>query len=258
MRPCKVSVVMTARNEARAVGRAISSILAQTLNDLELIVVDDGSADGTRAEIDKFCDPRLRVLSNKPGMGISRSRNRAITQAAGMYIAIFDADDVSAPDRLEKQARFLDENPGVALCGSWGLRRAGGRAEVFKQPLTHHEISASLDRTNPVINSTLMARSGVLKEYRYDESLGRHEDYDLILRCAKKETLANLPETLVEFEASDSVAYAVREHYWKTVVRLRAVFRYGYPPKMLLWILPSLVIPFIPYRVKIWLKKLFV
>ena len=246
---------MTARNEASGIGAAIASILAQTLKEFELIVVDDGSSDGTQAEINKFADPRLRLLVNKPGIGISRSRNRAIAQAAGTYIAVFDADDVSAPDRLEKQARFLDANPGVGLCGSWGLRRAGGAAEVFKQPVTHQEILASLHRTNPVINSTLMARAGLLKEYLYDENLGRHEDYDLILRCARKEKLANLPEALVEFEASDSVAYALREHYWKTVVRLRAVFRYGYPAKMLLWILPSLVVPFIPYSLKMWLKK---
>lgn len=255
MPPCLVSVIMTAKNEAGTIASAILSILKQTLDNFELIVVNDGSTDDTEQILNAFKDRRIRIVSNRINKGISWSRNLAITMAQGKYIAIFDADDVSAPNRLETQTVFLEMNPDVALCGSWGILKSATRNELFKQPATYQEILSSICKTNPIINSTVMARARIFKNYLYNESLARHEDYDLFLRLAQKEKIVNIEVPLVEFETSDSFSYSVREHYWKTVVRLRAFFLYGYPIKVLFWILPSFIIPFIPYSLKVCLKR---
>jgi glycosyltransferase involved in cell wall biosynthesis len=111
-----VSVLIGAYDNEPTLGRAIDSILAQTERDLELIVVDDGSTDGTAALVDAVEDPRVRRLA-LPHMGISRSLNAGLAEARAPVVAIQDADDWSEPERLERELAVLDERPEVAVVG---------------------------------------------------------------------------------------------------------------------------------------------
>ena len=112
-----VSVVLPVRNGAADLPKAIDTILAQTFTDFELIVVNDGSTDGTAAVLDAIRDPRVRVV-HQENMGLAAALNRGISLARGRYIARQDHDDWAKPTRLEKQVAFMEANPDCALVGT--------------------------------------------------------------------------------------------------------------------------------------------
>jgi glycosyltransferase involved in cell wall biosynthesis len=250
-----VTVVMTALNERASIGAAIESILSQTMHDFELLIIDDGSTDSTGDIARSFSDPRIRVIRHERPKGISASRNEGILASCSKYIAIFDADDVSRKDRLEKQVAYMEAHPAVALCGSWGIMKSELGSNEFRQPVSSAEIKAAILKTNPVVNSSMMARAEILKEYLYDSSLKRHEDYDLCLRIALKYDLYNIPEPLIEYETSFSLKYRFAETLWKMRVRWRAFYRYGYPLIKAYWVLVPIIIFIIPTALKWRLKK---
>src|SRR5437870_2340820 len=115
---CTVTVVMAVHNEERYVARAVDSVLSQTMRDFELLVVDDGSTDGTSAELARFSDPRVSVIRNEAREGAGTARNVGLRRATGKYIAILDADDAAMPHRLESQVAFLERRPDVGVVGS--------------------------------------------------------------------------------------------------------------------------------------------
>src|SRR4030095_14770957 len=113
----RVSVVLAVRDGAPWVGDAVRSVLAQTLSDLELIVIDDGSTDDTPQTLASFVDSRLRV-ARPPRMGLTRSLNEGVSLTQAPLIARLDADDVATSDRLARQVAFLDAHPEVGLLGT--------------------------------------------------------------------------------------------------------------------------------------------
>src|SRR5262245_13126916 len=112
----KVTVLMPAFNAEKYIGEAIRSILGQTFADFELLIVNDGSSDSTSSIVQQFNDQRVRLLEC-PHRGISLTLNEGLTEAKGDYIARFDADDISLPERLEKQISFLDHQQDYVLVG---------------------------------------------------------------------------------------------------------------------------------------------
>ena len=128
-----VSVVMATYNRADAIGRAIDSILNQTYDNFELLIVDDGCTDGTSLILEKYAakDKRI-VLLKQNNLGLAAARNAAVDKAQGKYIAFMDDDDISLPNRLEKQVAFLEKYPDFSLCR--------GRIQVINlegKPLSH-------------------------------------------------------------------------------------------------------------------------
>jgi len=115
----RVTVLLPVRDGAAYVGAAVESVLAQTYADFELLVVDDGSTDGTPEVLAGFADPRLRVLRNEENEGLVPSLNRGLAEARGAYLARIDADDRCLPRRLERQVAVLDAEPRVGLVGAW-------------------------------------------------------------------------------------------------------------------------------------------
>jgi len=193
----RVTVIIGTWNRARYVGNAMRSILDQTLDDLELIVADDGSTDETAAVVREFEDSRLRYL---PGthVGISRNLNRALAEARSPYVALLDSDDRSYPARLEKQVALLDARPEVTAVGHRLLE-----IDEHERPLNPRssfapgDINAALMRFNPISNSAVMfRRDPVLAAGGYNESYVCAVDWDLWLRLADSGVVHMLDEVL--------------------------------------------------------------
>src|SRR5436190_20057932 len=117
--PPAITVLMPVFNAAAFVREAIQSVLRQTQADLELLIIDDASTDGSSAIIRSFSDPRVRVITHQRNLGLVASLNDGLDQARGRYVARMDADDVMHPQRLEKQLRYLEEHVDIALVAAF-------------------------------------------------------------------------------------------------------------------------------------------
>lgn len=198
-----VSVLMPAYNCETYVSEAVSSMLSQTFADFELLVIDDGSTDATRAVLESIHDPRLRLVSNPRNLGLIATLNRGLELASGRYIARMDADDVSAPERLEKQVQFLESHPGVDVLGTMvNLIDEAGRifGSLADYPTSTDDVRKYMLRECCLVHPTVMFRKDVVQAAGgYDASARHAEDYDLWLRLADRHMIANLPEKLVSY-----------------------------------------------------------
>lgn len=198
----KVSVFVPVYNRSRYLCVALNSILAQTFTDFEVVAVDDGSTDGSLELLERYAarDPRVRVAANGANLGIPRTRNRGLELARGEYIALLDSDDYAYPGRLEAQVRFLDAHPDHVQVGSWGsFMDDAGRLHrrVRRQPVAAPDVDAELLFRCCLSNRSIMARTAVLRAYRYREEFPRCQDYDMHVRLAERYPMANLPQILV-------------------------------------------------------------
>ncbi|MGK7344542.1 MAG: glycosyltransferase [Candidatus Nitrospinota bacterium M3_3B_026] len=194
----KISVIMGVYNGERHLREAVESVLGQTFGDFELIVIDDGSTDSTPRILASFDDPRLKI-KRQENAGLTKTLNRALSMAKGEYVARQDADDVSAPERFEKQAAFLDANPDITLVGSWmtHIDEDGDVIGVTRLPSDPDRIAAALPISNQFCHGSIMARRSALESAGgYREAFTYAQDYDLVLRLSERSRLANIPEAL--------------------------------------------------------------
>jgi hypothetical protein len=206
-----VSVILAVRNGGDDLPRAVETILGQTFADIELIIVNDGSADGTATYLDGIADPRVRVV-HQTGAGLAASLNRGIALARGRYVARQDHDDIAAPTRIEKQIRFLENSPDHALVGTraeiWVGDRPTGR--FHDHPTDDSSLRFELLFNNPFVHSSVMMRKAALDEvgpYTTDPARQPPEDYELWSRIARRFRVANLPERLTVYrEVTGSVS----------------------------------------------------
>src|SRR5262249_4036809 len=216
------------------VGGAVECALAQTMGDLEVIVVDDGSTDATAEVLASFRDPRLRVERHARA-GLTRSLNRALELARAPLLARLDADDVALPERLARQRQFLDVHPEVGLLGS-GAREvdpAGREVRILRPPVDDRAIRRQLIRANPFVHSSVIMRRAVLDRVGpYDPSFPVAQDYELWMRVARVTRLANLPELLVIRRLTPGRVTSARDAdrlHAEARVRWRAVRSGAYP-----------------------------
>jgi glycosyltransferase involved in cell wall biosynthesis len=229
-----VSVLMGVRNGAPWVGDAVRSVLEQTLADLELIVIDDGSTDATAALLDAVRDPRLRV-EHEPPRGLTPSLNRALRLARAPLLARLDADDLALPERLARQRAFLDAHPDTGLLGT-GAREVDARdheIRVVRPPGEDAAIRQALIRRNPFVHSSvMMRRSAVDQAGGYDERFPVAQDYDLWMRMSRITRLGNLAAPLVVRRLLPGRVGAARDRARLAAearVRWRAVRSGAYP-----------------------------
>ncbi len=196
----RVTVFIPVYNRELYVGEAIESILAQTFSDFEILLIDDGSTDHSVEKIRSFSDSRIRLICNEENLGIPKTRNRGVELARGQYMAMLDSDDRAYPARLEKQVAFLEAHPEYAQVGSWcRMMDAQGHVlnKVKRQPAFPDDIHAQFLFRCAMSNRSIMARTAILKEYRYRNDFPRCQDYELHVRLAKQYKLGNIPECLV-------------------------------------------------------------
>jgi glycosyltransferase involved in cell wall biosynthesis len=190
---------MAVHDGERHVGEAVRSVLDQTLRDFELLIVEDGSRDGTRAVLDGFDDARIRIVANERNLGLTPSLNVGLRESRGVYVARMDADDVSLPERLARQVAFLDAHPECAMVATWVERIAenGSALGVVRAPTGSEEIRRYLRQGNCIAHgSVLLRRDAVEEAGGYHEDMEPAEDYDLWLRLIERREVACLPEVL--------------------------------------------------------------
>jgi glycosyltransferase involved in cell wall biosynthesis len=190
-----VSVVMTVFNGEAYIREAMDSILEQTYANLEFLIVNDCSTDGTVDIVRSYTDPRIRLLENETNQGICLSRNKAFLVAKGKYIATLDSDDISTPDRLQRQVDYLESHPGVAVCGTFFqvMDKSGKLGAKFSMPIRANSIRANLLLWNCMCNSTIMVRREVALEVPFDRDYELAEDYEVWYRISQRYDLHNLP-----------------------------------------------------------------
>jgi glycosyltransferase involved in cell wall biosynthesis len=184
-------------NRARYLPDAIGSLLAQTLDQLEVIVADDGSTDETPQVVRLFEDPRVRYLRG-PHVGISANLNRAIAEARADYVALLDSDDWAMPERLERQLDVLESRPEVAVVGFRMTEvDARGQEVVPRVTFASGDVNDALMHFNPISNScAAFRREAVLAVGGFDPSYRCTVDWDLWLRVADGWVVHTLDEVL--------------------------------------------------------------
>jgi glycosyltransferase involved in cell wall biosynthesis len=211
-----VTVIIPTFNRAAIVGRAIRSVLAQTFEDWELIVVDDGSTDGTEQGVRSFSDHRIKYIRHERNRGGAAARNTGIRCARGEYVAFLDSDDEWLPGKLEKELDvFRDCDPEVGLVYS-GKIILDERGKVLKVRMPTkagwvHEALLNWDFIGSC--SRVTVKKQVLDRVAgFDETFSNCEDHDLWLRVAKVSKIACVPYCLVRrYLLSDRLTASLRE-----------------------------------------------
>ncbi|MDH2431294.1 glycosyltransferase family 2 protein [Pokkaliibacter sp. MBI-7] len=213
----KVSVVLPVFNAAPYLNQCIDSILGQTLEDLELVIVDDGSADESaeiaKSYLDKDC--RVRFLQNQENMGLISILNKAPEICQGDYIARMDADDWSVPERLLLQCNYLDANPHIDVVGSW-IALFGSRNEVWHYRAQNDFIKALLlFKNNGMPNNSIVVRRPLLERFKYDSSYIHVEDAEFWTRVMiemPEVRYANIPRVLTHYRIHNSQVSETHKH----------------------------------------------
>jgi glycosyltransferase involved in cell wall biosynthesis len=192
------SVIIPAFNRRDFLKKAVSSVLCQTCGDLELIVIDDGSTDGTSDAIHSFDDIRLKYIY-KANEGVSSARNKGLEMARGRFIAFLDSDDRWTKEKLETAERYIREHPGIEVFHTEEIWYKNGR--LLSQKQKHAKPSGHVYRKAIplccISISTAVIKKTVLDEIgHFDETLKACEDYDLWLRVTSRYEVKLIPEQL--------------------------------------------------------------
>lgn len=200
-----VSVIIPCYNTEKYVESAVRSIMSQTYKNLEIIITDDCSTDGTFSILQKLAaeDSRIKLYKNETNLKIVKTLNNMISQANGKYIARMDADDVSLPERIEKQVDFLEKHKDYGFCGTnvFYINENGEKFRVSHLPITAEENSFCLGFYSSFIHPAVLVRSEIYKENLYNENFLYAEDYELWVRLVVSKGIkgGNLKERLFEY-----------------------------------------------------------
>ncbi len=259
----KLSVIMGIYNCAATLRDAIESILNQTYSDLELVLCDDGSTDDTynvaKGYADKFPD-KIVLLKNEQNLGLPETLNKCLSAAHGYYVARMDGDDISLPDRFEKQIRFLEENPDIDCVGT-GMIRFDENGEFDNLLPVSNPDKYTLKLFPLCYHATLM-----MKKSCYDAIGGyvsiprtqRCEDIDMWFRFASKGFKAeNINECLYKVRED---RFALNRRKFRYVFNIFKTNLYGfkllnYPLYFYPFALKPIITHFIPYKLKVKLRN---
>jgi glycosyltransferase involved in cell wall biosynthesis len=197
-----VSIILPTYNRAGLLGRAVESVLNQTFQDFELIIVDDGSTDNTEKLVASFSTDKIRYVRHSNNKGVSAARNTGLRLAGGDYITFQDSDDEWMPDKLEKQIAIFKIAPpsvGIVYCGSVLVMHGRTRyIRCFEYRVKNHNIFSNIAERFFVTTPTLMLRRQCFEAAGgFDESLPVQEDWELFLRMSKLYSYIGIDEFLM-------------------------------------------------------------
>ncbi len=220
-----ITVLMPVFNGERFLGEAIGSILDQTFTDFEFLIIDDGSTDKTMDIIKSHQDDRIRLIKNEKNLGISKSLNKGIDLARASLIARMDADDISYPDRLERQYNYLAGNPDCALVSSSArvitedgqtIYIDNTKSEYFYYNLTFH---------SPIYHPTVVYRKAAVKDVgMYTAKYS--EDFELFWHLSRKYKIHNLAEVLLDYRVSTQGLHQQKENAQASLAQTLRNLRY--------------------------------
>lgn len=236
-----VTIGLPVYNGARTVADAIRSVLAQTYQRWELIVINDGSTDSTIEIVKQFNDPRIIVHDSSDNLGLPARLNQIAEFARGEFVARLDADDLLHPARIKKQAQYLLENQSIDVigCGMYLIDNDNKVTGVRRARPVEHTVRSALKRA-PMAHATVMARREWFRTNPYDEGIRRAQDRELWCRTITSSRFSNLPEPL--YYCREAGGLTPREYFRKYVrnqeSRLDLLSRYGeeHMPKLERWL----------------------
>lgn len=198
----RVSVLMPLYNTPIShLKEAIDSILSQTFTDFEYLILNDSPENTALDEaVRAYSDPRVIYFKNEKNLGLEASTNRLIDESSGEYIAIFDHDDISLPERLEKEVAYLDKNPSTGVV-SGQFRVFGNEDIITENPIESSDIKEALMTVSCVSHTSAMFRRSVLEKnsIRYEKDYFPASSYRIITRLALVTDIHNLPDTLLHY-----------------------------------------------------------
>lgn len=197
----KLTVIMPVYNGELYIEEAINSLLNQTFSNFDLIVLNDNSSDTSVAIIEKLkaTDDRIILINKTKNEGPAHLRNEGIDLAQTEYIALLDADDIAMPTRFEKQIALLDNQPNLALCGTWFTIFGDKKEKILRHKVDHDALKIQFLHSCGLGNSTVMFRKSMIGDLRFEDQYVPAEDYGLWSEFIAKNEFYNIPESLVRY-----------------------------------------------------------
>ena len=206
-----VSVLMPVYNCELYIESAVNSILSQTYSNFEFFIIDDASTDNTINILNNFKDPRIRLIKKTKNSGYTKNLNDALSLVKGKYIARMDGDDISLPERFEKQIAVLENNKNVIVCGT--NFKLLGTETIIKNPEKDEEIKLHLVKESCIGHPTVIIRAKVMQQnhINYNSSMEPAEDYDLWVRLVKYGDFFNIQEPLFLYRIHENQVSSLRK-----------------------------------------------
>lgn len=196
---------MPVYNAEKYLKETIDSILRQTFTDFELLIINDGSSDGSEDIILSCYDKRIRYKKNPTNLKLIETLNKGIELSSGKYIIRMDADDVSLPQRLQKQVDFMEKHPDVGVCGSW-FEIFGKEKKIIKYPEKDEDIRIMMLYQTPFCHPAVVIRKEILLQHniRFSPDFIHAEDYEMWVRLMGLTRFANIQEVLLLYRLHES------------------------------------------------------
>ena len=200
----KISVIIPTYNREKLIGDSIKSVLNQTYKNIEVIVVDDGSEDNTKQEIDKIMDNRIRYIKLEQNYGAANARNIGIKNAVGQFISFQDSDDILYPYKLERQMNnIINKKSNLDFCK---IKVIFNSSYIFYYPNERQEKSILwgnifnelISRGNFISTQAILVKAKFIKKYYFDPNIPRLQDYDIILRMIPKVKISYTKDVLLD------------------------------------------------------------
>ncbi len=257
----KVSVVMSVYNDEKFVGQSIQGVLNSTFKDFEFIICNDCSTDNTEEVIKSFKDERIVYVKNEINLKAAGGANRGLSLAKGEYVMRIDSDDITMPDRMQKQVDFLDSHPDVALVGGWAQAIDNEGNPVYQMTCPEKVEIKNIFKNKSFIQPSIMVRKSVFDElngYRAIKITRRAEDFDLFCRIYQKGYRGeNLQENVIyyreDYESYKKRKFRYRIDIYKLMIywikELKLPFKYRF------YALKTLLVGLIPKKILYSIKK---
>ena len=261
-----VSVIMPVYNAGGFVVEAIGSILAQTVADFELLIIDDRSTDGSWKKIRSYAkkDKRIRIFRNKVRKGLVKSLNFLIPLTRGKYIARVDADDISLPHRFRKQIALLESNEKLVACGGQEYIIDGTGKIIARKsfPVDSRECYDKLMNYMVIQPPVLMARGEIFRRYRYDNHIFKNDDITMHFKLLREGDFSNVDNFIFQYrklETSLTHRDAKKVYFLALKARINALLNEDFHPALaniLLAVAETLLVAFLPSKAIIFLFEL--
>ncbi len=258
--PSKIAVLIPVFNQLDGLLRTLESVDSEAV-DFEFFVVDDGSTPAIDIAQDRFVHP-LNLIRLTDNRGCAVARNTGLQQIIKRgfdYVALQDAGDIDVGERVSNQARFLDQNPGIAVVGAWAeyVDLDGERLYVHKPPSHNREIRARMPFSSAFTHPACMIRVSALATVGlYDTSYPNSSDYEMLFRLTRSFESANLPEVLVKKENNpESLSLGQRRRSLRCRLRAQLTYFRFESPRSYLGVITTLAFMLIPYRIILAVKE---